>query len=79
MKTSLYWNGQRKTENSIKGGANMVEANVVRDFHIGNTRIKIADNYCKKTACEVQEILKRVAEQAQRQFVAAAATGNYGQ
>lgn len=57
----------------------MVEANVVRDFHIGNTRIKIADNYCKKTTCEVQEILKRVAVQAQRQFVAAAATGNYGQ
>lgn len=41
MKTSLYWNGRREMENSIKGGASMVEANVVRDFHIGNTRIKM--------------------------------------
>lgn len=57
----------------------MVGANVVRDFQIGNTRIKIADNYCKKTACEVEQILKRIAEQAQRQFSAAATAGKYGQ
>lgn len=25
----------------------MVEANIVRDFTIGNTRIKIADDYCR--------------------------------
>lgn len=53
----------------------MVEANVVRDFNIGNTRIKIADNYCRKTACEVEELLQRIAAQAQRHFIAAAAAG----
>lgn len=57
----------------------MAGANIVRDFTIGNTRIKIADNYCKKTTCEVERILKRIAEQAQRQFCAAATAGKYGQ
>ena len=57
----------------------MVGANVVRDFTIGNTRIKIADNYCRKTASEVDHLLKRIAAQAQRQFSAAATAGNYGQ
>ena len=57
----------------------MVAANVVRDFQIGNTRIRIADNYCKKTACEVEQLLKRIAEQAQRQFNAAAAAKEYEQ
>lgn len=55
----------------------MVGANVVRDFHIENTRIKIADNYCRKTVGEVEQLLKRIAEQAQRHYTAAAATGNY--
>lgn len=57
----------------------MVAANVVRDFHIGNTRIRIADNYCKKTASEVERLLQRIAQQAQRQFNAAAVAGKYGQ
>lgn len=57
----------------------MVGANVVRDFQIGNTRIKIADNYCKKTASEVEQLLRRISEQAQRQFIAAATTGKYEQ
>lgn len=57
----------------------MVAANVVRDFHIGNTRIRIADNYCKKTAHEVDWLLQRIAQQAQRQFNAAAAAGIYEQ
>lgn len=56
----------------------MVGANVVSEFSIGNTRIRIADNYCRKTACEVERILQRIATQAQRQFNAAASTGNYG-
>lgn len=56
----------------------MVEANIVRDFSIGNTRIKIADNYCKKTAGEVEQLLKDIAERAQRQFIAAATAENYG-
>lgn len=57
----------------------MAEANVVRDFQIGNTRIKIADNYCVKTAAEVERILRGIAEQAQRHIIAAAAAGNYEQ
>ena len=44
----------------------MVVANVVSEFQIGNAQIKIADNYCRKTACEVDRILKRIATQAQR-------------
>lgn len=55
----------------------MVGANVVSEFSIGNTRIQIADNYCRKTACEVERILQRIAAQAQRQFNAAASTGKY--
>lgn len=57
----------------------MVAANVVREFQIGNTRIRIADNYCKKTASEVERLLQRIAQQAQRQFNAAAAAGIYEQ
>lgn len=57
----------------------MVVANVVSEFQIGNAQIKIADNYCRKTACEVDRILKRIATQAQRQFNAAAAAGKYEQ
>lgn len=55
----------------------MVEAHVVKDFSIGNTRIKIADDYCRRNAAEVEWILKRIAEQAQRYFNAAASIGNY--
>lgn len=83
MKILLYLNEQQNQENLTKGGADMVEAkieaNIVRDFEIGNTRIKIADNYCKKTACEVEQLLKRIATQMQRQFNIAAATGKYEQ
>lgn len=57
----------------------MVEANVVSDFQIGNTRIKIADNYCRKTPEEVERLLKRIAAQAQRQFSAAATAQRYEQ
>lgn len=57
----------------------MAGAHVVRDFTIGNTRIKIADNYCKKTALEVEELLGQIAAQAQRHFNAAATAGRYEQ
>ena len=34
---------------------------IVRDFYIGNTRVKIADNYCRnKTKEEVDAILHRI-------------------
>lgn len=55
----------------------MVEAHVVKDFSIGNTRIKIADDYCRRNAGDVERILRRIAEQAQRHFNAAASAGNY--
>ena len=48
------------------------QPNIVRDFKIGNTRIKIADNYCAdKTADDVKRILRSVAEKAQRSLTAA--------
>ena len=56
----------------------MVEANIVRDFTIGNTRIKIADDYCG-TAGEAEQILRDIAVQAQRQLIAAASIKRYGQ
>ena len=57
----------------------MVAANVVCDFQIGNTRIRIADDYCQKTADEAERIRQRISIRAQRQFVAAAAAGKYEQ
>lgn len=56
----------------------MVEANIVRDFTIGNTRIKIADDYCR-TAGEAKQILRDIAAQAQRQLIAAASIKRYEQ
>ncbi|MBR5818167.1 MAG: hypothetical protein IKY62_05925 [Clostridia bacterium] len=39
--------------------------NVVKDFNIGNTRVRICDDYCKgKTAQEVEAILRRIAQMA---------------
>lgn len=44
---------------------NIPEGHIVQDFYIGNTHIKICDDYCKdKTPEQVQEILKRIAQQA---------------
>ncbi len=38
---------------------------IVRDFMIGNTRIRIADDFCRdKTKEDVQEILDHIAELA---------------
>lgn len=57
----------------------MIEAHVVRDFQIGNTRIKFADNYCHgMTQREVAWLLRRIAERAQQHFVAAASIGKHG-
>lgn len=47
--------------------------NIVRDFTVGNTRIKIADDCCRdKTPEDVQRILKEIAREAQAAFTAAA-------
>ncbi|MCI8629739.1 MAG: hypothetical protein HFE57_09655 [Firmicutes bacterium] len=34
---------------------------IVKEFNIGNTKVKIADNYCKDKSKEVDEILNRIA------------------
>ena len=51
----------------------MAEANIVRDFTIGNTRIRIADDYCRKTQQEVDAILQNIARTVQRHMSAAEA------
>ena len=39
---------------------------IIQEFSIGNTRIKIADNYCSgKTQEEVQAALRRIARNVQ--------------
>ncbi|WP_293969480.1 hypothetical protein [uncultured Ruminococcus sp.] len=39
--------------------------NVVKEFKIGNTRIKICDDYCRdKNKADVEAILKRIAVDA---------------
>lgn len=51
----------------------MAEGHIVKDFYIGNTRIKIADDYCRdKTPEDVNAILERLSRQLQRSFTAAA-------
>ncbi len=47
--------------------------NIVREFTVGNTRIKIADDYCRdKTPEDVKKILKEIAQMAQAAITAAA-------
>ena len=51
------------------------EGNVVKDFQIGNTRIKICDDYCRDTSPdEVQAILDRIADRVQEQLAMQALT-----
>ena len=51
------------------------EGNVVKDFRIGNTRIKICDDYCRGTTSEtVQAILDRIADRTHKQLVMQAMT-----
>ncbi len=42
---------------------------IARDFYIGNTHVRIATDYCRPRE-EVPEILRRIARNAQRAFVA---------
>ena len=52
--------------------------NVVKEMSIGNTRIKICDDYCReKTKAEVEEILKRIARNAIGPLTVAAAHKAY--
>ena len=42
---------------------------IVKEFNIGNIKVKIADNYCRdKTKEEVDEILKRIAQIALQDY-----------
>lgn len=42
------------------------EAHIVREYKRGNTRIKIADNYCRdKTPEEVKATLRKIARAVQ--------------
>ena len=53
--------------------------NIVRDFTIGNTRIKIADDYCRdKTQEDVKQILRKIARTAQEHIRAAAEAAEAG-
>lgn len=39
----------------------MEAGNIVKELSIGKTKIKIADDYCRKTPEEVEAILRRIA------------------
>lgn len=55
------------------------DLHIVRDFYIGNTRIMIADNYCRdKSPEDVQRILQKIARDAQAAFSAAANAADKG-
>ncbi len=54
-----------------------VQPNIVLDYKIGNTHIKIADNYCV-TSADVKRILRDVAKKAQRSLSAEAVINGYG-
>lgn len=46
--------------------------NIAKDFKIGNTRVRIATDFCNDvTPEEVQKILERIARTAKQHFVAA--------
>ena len=49
----------------------LISDNIAEDYMLGNTRVRIATDYCKdKTPEEVQEILDRIAQKAQPILVA---------
>ncbi len=57
----------------------MVEAHVVSEFMIENTRIKIADNICRrKTACDVERLLAQITKRAQCYFSGPVSTESCG-
>jgi len=56
-----------------RGCKDVAETNIVSEYQIGNTKIKIADDYCKgKTAEDVDIILRRIAQNAYSYLSAAA-------
>ena len=64
-------NSIKKSVIGKRGEAMEDKGNVVREFKIGNTRIKICDNaYRDKTPSDVEAILSRIAARAQEQLTA---------
>jgi len=54
------------------------QPNVVKEFNIGNTRIKIADNYCSgKSQEDIKKALREIARKAQASLTAAAVSNGY--
>lgn len=52
--------------------ATKAEPMIAKDFKIGNTRIKIATDYCQdRSKEEIDRILERIAEKAQQAISAA--------
>ena len=49
----------------------MDEGNIVKVFMSGNTKIKIADDYCVNTAAEIEAIRKNISDIAVRHTLAA--------
>lgn len=48
--------------------------NIVKEFTIGNTRIKIADDYCRGiSAGDIKKALREIARTAKENMTAAAA------
>ena len=53
----------------LDGAEGVSKDNVVKDFNLGATRIKICDDYCRdKTPEAVQVTLERIAQRAQEQL-----------
>lgn len=51
------------------------QGNVVKEFSIGNTRVKICDDFCRNmTRADVERILARIASRAYEHLSAPAAT-----
>lgn len=45
--------------------------NIIKDFKIGNTKVKIATDFCDtKTSEDVQQILLRISRMAKQSFAA---------
>ena len=64
---------------NIKDNLLEEKPHIVEDFMVGNTRIQIADNYCRdKTPEDVQRILRKIARDAQAAISAAANAADKG-
>ena len=69
--------GQTAPSYTSTGGVSVAESirkenNVVEEFILGNTQVKICDDYCiNRLDTDVEAILTRIARRAQEHFTAA--------